>query len=313
MVAAELSFWRAYLTTLLHCFKPRNKSPLGTRSRLSALPWRGPLGFMTWPLASFPLRGPRAFQLRFRVCSADLLLFFVSRRTPFSTLENFCLFFSIQLASQLRFQVFSDPVDCFPFCGLVIPHFIEWGFLLQSSSLTRISFLCLWYTLSWVTGGQAPLLTFVSLGTVIHALWLVEWIISSQRLLQSHPCITAERCSGRMPGLFFLWDAHLSHQLSFRPYRNRTSEHLLVWQLTLNIPAIWVFIFIICILIFKFIISLKNILMDLWHHASCCVEVTDWLTVWISALFSDMSALIMSVFFFKCSTRISMVIFFFPN
>ena len=116
-------------------------------------------------------------------------------------------------------------------------------------------------TLSSKTRG----LTFVSLGpsTVIHALWLVEWIISSQRLLQSLPCITAKRCSGRMPGLFFLWHARLSHQHGFRHYRNRTSEHLLLWQPTLNIPAIWVFIFIIYILIFKFIISIKNILTDL--------------------------------------------------
>lgn len=116
-----------------------------------------PLAFMIWPLASFPATCLQPSSFIFVCALVNCLLFLVSCRypallqMPFSTLsalENFYLFFSIQLANQLSFEVFSGPMDCFLFCGLVIPHFIEWSFLLQSSSLTRISFLCLLYTLS---------------------------------------------------------------------------------------------------------------------------------------------------------------------
>lgn len=80
---AELSFWSVYLTTLLHCLKPFNKSPLSTKSFLNSLRWHG----IIWPLASFPATCLQPSSFIFICALVNCLLFLVSCRYP-ALLQN---------------------------------------------------------------------------------------------------------------------------------------------------------------------------------------------------------------------------------
>ena len=84
---AELSFWSAYLTMLLHCLKPFNKSPLSTESFLNSPPWHAPLAFIIWPLASFPATCLQPSSFIFICALVNCLLFLVSCRYP-ALLQN---------------------------------------------------------------------------------------------------------------------------------------------------------------------------------------------------------------------------------
>lgn len=130
---AELSFWSVYLTTLLHCLKPFNKSPLSTKSFLNYLWWHGPLGLHDLASCILSSYMSPAFQLHFRLCSGELLTVLSFLQVPCSFAEcpsPPCLLWRISIYSSVFSWQISSPLKSF-LAPWTVSSSVVWLFLIS--------------------------------------------------------------------------------------------------------------------------------------------------------------------------------------